>query len=60
MTEMELVEQNELVSDIASSIQQFGANRLALELRQYFPEHFRELLIQMQRHETQIPKLFKP
>lgn len=60
MTEMELVEQNELVSDIASSIQQFGANRFASELRQYFPEHFRELLIQMQRHEAQTPKLFKP
>ena len=60
MTEMELLEQNELVADVVSSIQQFGAKRMAEELRRYFPEHFRELLVQMQRQEHQTPKLFKP
>ena len=49
MTEMEVLEQSELVSDIASSIQNYGAKRLADELREYFPDHFKELLIQMQR-----------
>ena len=57
MTEMEVLEQSELVSDIASSIQNYGAKRLADELRTYFPEHFKELLVQMQR--KPVPALFK-
>lgn len=60
MTEMEQMIQNELLLDVASSIEQYGAKRFAEEFKQYFPDHFKELLIQMERKEKQIPALLKP
>lgn len=60
MTEMELLQQEDLLSDLASSIEQFGAKRFIEEFKNNYPEHYKELFIQMQRKEKQIPALFKP
>lgn len=60
MDEMELLRQHDLLSDLASSIEQYGAKRFAEEFKLMYPDHWKELLIQMQRKDKQIPALLKP
>lgn len=57
---MELLRQYDLLSDLASSIEQYGAKRFAEEFKLMYPDHWKELLVQMQRKEKQIPALLKP
>lgn len=59
MNEMELLTQSDLLADLASSIEQYGAKRLVEEFKFHFPDHYKELLVQMQRKDPQIPALFK-
>lgn len=60
MDEMELLRQHDLLADLASSIEQYGAKRFAEEFKLMYPDHWKELLVQMQRKDKQIPALLKP
>jgi len=59
MNEMELLTKQDLLADLASSIEQYGAKTFSDEFKRFYPDHHKELLIQMQRKDQQIPALLK-
>jgi hypothetical protein len=62
MTEMEQITYNDILSDIASTMEQYGVLKLLGDFKEYYPRHYEELVAQVDRktHHKQIPRLCMP
>ena len=56
---MELLTKHDLLADLAISIEQYGAKIFSDDFKRIYPDHHKELLIQMQRKEHPIAALLK-
>ena len=58
--ELEQLQHNDLLTDLASAIEQKGCRRVLLDFKQCYPNHFKEIMIQIHRLETRpIAKLLQ-
>lgn len=47
--ELEELQYMDLLSDISSAIEHFGARKVLLDFKQAFPNHYNEMFVQMTR-----------
>jgi hypothetical protein len=50
--ELEQLQHNDLLTDLASAIEQKGCRRVLLDFKHCYPNHFKEIMIQIHRLET--------
>lgn len=58
--ELKQLQETDFIIDFVSNIEQRGARAILLQLKQEFPNHFQELMVQLERIKSkQVPALFK-
>lgn len=60
MNEMETYTYTDLVTDLASAVEQYGARKILLDLEQNYPQHFYQLKAQLLRNTKQVPAILQP
>lgn len=62
MTEMEQIEYNDVLADLASKMEQYGILKILGDFKEHYPRHYEELVIQIDRktHHKQVPRLLMP
>lgn len=51
MNEMQQIEYNDVLTDLASTIEQNGCRKFLLDFQHNYPQHFQEILVQIHRLE---------